>query len=203
MFRPLLSKYYGLIGKMYAPPAHMIGQQSLSSQYQPRIRREEISRNMAAHTYFNPAEDPSRVAFMDMAPINSRTDDRDVRQSQPYVAQMNTSSMNSSTMNNPYFQKYDITQDPRNVSREINGAVYEEKNIPGGRGSSESKSIMDRGFHHRWIDPNQVKIDTEHRIMGSVATRPMQSTFIKRDYSMPMQSNNNYGSGAGANATGW
>lgn len=172
-----------------------VGQQALASQYQPRIRREEISRNMAAHVYFNPSDDPSRVAFMDMAPINSRTDSRDVRQSQPYVPQTN-----SATMNNPYFQKYDITQDPRNVSREINGAVYEDKNIRGSRGSSESKAIMERGFHHRWIDPDQVKIDTEQRIMGSIATRPSQSTFIKRDYGAPGGSG---AGGSGAGATGW
>ena len=70
---------------MYDTPSYgaPVGQQALASQYQPRIRREEISRNMAAHVYFNPSDDPSRVAFMDMAPINSRTDSRDVRQSQP------------------------------------------------------------------------------------------------------------------------
>ncbi len=92
-----------------------------------------------------------------MAPLNARTHTRDVRQSQPYVPQLNTN-----TANNPYFQKFDITQDPRNVVRELQGSVYE------------------RGFQHAWVNEEELKRETEERLRGGEGIRPMQSNFISR-----------------------
>lgn len=142
-------------------------------QFQPRIRREDTTG--AAYTYFTQQLDPEKMQqsrpFMDMAPINSRTDTRDVRQSQPYVPKLN----NSATMGNPYFQKFDITQDPRNVARELQGVVYEDRSIRG-----QTNHIAERSLQQRWIPPDQVKTDLETMLKGRELTQPQLTTLISR-----------------------
>jgi hypothetical protein len=131
-----------------------------------------------------------KLPFMDMAPINTRVDDRDFYQSQSYSPNLNTT-----TANNPYFQKYDVTQDPRNVTRELQGAVFEE------RGRKQMKSLVKRNFQHAWVDEDELKKEVEERLRGTQVMRPEQSTFISRS--------NNYVSGTdvqggvGAGATHW
>jgi hypothetical protein len=56
--------------------------------------------------------------FFDMAPLSSRTDVRDFRQSKPY----DSSGPNLSL--NPFFDRYDPTRDPRNMIREVRSVVY-------------------------------------------------------------------------------
>lgn len=79
----------------------------------------------------------------DMAPQSSRTDKRDYRQAQPYVANGPSLAMN------PYFDRYDPTRDPRNMIREVRNAVYEEKEAD--RGLEESKRLGARGYMSRWM----------------------------------------------------
>jgi hypothetical protein len=128
-------------------------------EFTPRIRREKPVQPIP-HTAVDAVHRPRiygnndtdtftsahKTPFMDMAPISSRSDTRDMRQSQPYIPQLNTN-----TMNNPYFQKFDITQDPRNVTRELQGAVYEE------RGRKQSRELVQRGFQHAWVDETELK----------------------------------------------
>lgn len=49
---------------------------------------------------------------------------------------------------NPYFNKYNVSGDSKNIVRELRGAVYEDIQD---RGVSESKRMMDRNFENRWI----------------------------------------------------
>jgi len=121
-----------------------------------------------------------KPAFYDMAPQSSRTDKRDYRQSQPYVAKGPSLAMN------PYFDRYDPTRDPRNMIREVRNAVYEEKEAD--RGLAESKKLTARGYMSRWMpegsseedlraslqayDIMRPKVDditTDYRSMGSAA----------------------------------
>jgi hypothetical protein len=175
-----------------AQPTNQLYIASSGSQpaFQPRIRREQ-SVQSTPFIHLNQGIESNIVQsrpFMDMAPINTRTDMRDMRQSQPYVAQVNTS-----TANNPYFQKFDITQDPRNVTRELQGAVYEDRSI---RGSKQSKSLMERGLQHSWIDPDEIKNDIESRLKGTEVMRPSQSTLIRRDYGPSNSASNSIGAGS-------
>jgi hypothetical protein len=178
-----------------AQPANQLYIASNGSQaaFQPRIRRENAIES-TPFIHLNQGIE-SNIAqsrpFMDMAPINSRSDIRDMRQSQPYVAQVNTS-----TANNPYFQKFDITQDPRNVTRELQSVVYEDKSI---RGSKQSKALMERGMQHSWIDPIELKNDIESRLKGTEVMRPSQSTLIRRNYNTSDSASNSIGAGS----TGW
>jgi len=80
--------------------------------------------------------------IMDMAPLPSRTDSRDFRQSQPYIP----SGPNLSE--NPFFDRYDPTRDPKNMVREVRSAVYEIKDTD--RGIKESERIRQRTFADRY-----------------------------------------------------
>jgi len=84
-----------------------------------------------------------KPTYYDMAPQSSRTDKRDYRQSQPYVAGGPSLAMN------PYFDRYDPTRDPRNMIREVRNAVYEEKEAD--RGLEESQRLTARGYMSRWV----------------------------------------------------
>jgi hypothetical protein len=173
---------------------------SLRPEFTPRIRREKAVTlthtgvdNIYHPRVYNdgvPANLTKKEApYMDMAPINTRTDTRDVRQSQPYIPQLNTS-----TANNSYFQKFDITQDPRNVTRELQSSVYEERT--GSR--KEGKTLLQRGFQHAWVNEDDLKRETEERLRGGEVMRPMQSGFISRTNSQI-----NGGGSIGAGSTHW
>ena len=93
--------------------------------------------------YKKPNYKISNIPYMDMSPINSRTDQRDYRQSQPFVAG------GPDLAYNPYFDRYDPVTDPRNAVRELRSVVYEDKG--GSRGEYESQKLLRRNFENRWI----------------------------------------------------
>lgn len=82
------------------------------------------------------------TVYQDMAPLSSRTDIRDFRQSQPYDPTAPNLSLN------PFFDRYDPTRDPRNMVREVRSAVYEPKVAD--RGLAESERIRARTFTNRY-----------------------------------------------------
>lgn len=49
---------------------------------------------------------------------------------------------------NPYFDKFDVTNNSRNMARELRSVVYEDV---GDRGIEESKKLLGRAFENRWI----------------------------------------------------
>lgn len=99
----------------------------------------------------------------DMNPINSRTVERDYRQAQPFVAG------GGSLGHNPYFQKFDVTRDPRNVARELTAAVY-EYNAP--RGQEASQKLLDRQIQHLNVPEALVKATYEKAIDVYAGIRP-------------------------------
>jgi len=80
--------------------------------------------------------------FMDMAPLSSRTDPRDFRQSQPYIPS------GPNLAENPFFDRYDPTRDPKNMVREVRSAVYELQEAD--RGIQESARLRERTFTDRY-----------------------------------------------------
>ncbi len=111
-------------------------------------------------------------AFNDMNPINTRTVTRDYRQAQPFVAGAGKLG------DNPYFQKYDVATDPRNVVRELQGAVY-EYNAP--RDQEVSQKLLSRNFETLHVPEAQVKKSYEQAIDVFAGIRPklndMKATF--------------------------
>lgn len=108
----------------------------------------------------------------DMNPINTRTVERDYRQAQPFVAGGGDLGKNA------YFQKYDVTSDPRNVARELNAAVY-EYNPP--RGQETSQRILGRQIQHLTVPENITKVSYEKAIDVYSGIKPklnnMKATF--------------------------
>ena len=88
--------------------------------------------------------------FFDMAPLSSRTDTRDFRQSKPY------DSTGPSLALNPFFDRYDPTRDPRNMIREVRSVVYELKEAD--RGIQESERIRERAFTNRTMPEGSTSI---------------------------------------------
>jgi len=91
------------------------------------------------------------TVYQDMAPLSSRTDIRDFRQSQPYDPTAPNLSLN------PFFDRYDPTRDPRNMVREVRSAVYEPKEAD--RGLTESERIRARTFTNRYMAEDQTPVD--------------------------------------------
>jgi hypothetical protein len=91
------------------------------------------------------AVERERLAAYDMQPLASRTDKRDYRQAQPFVADGPGLALN------PFFDRYDPTRDPRNMIREVRAAVYEEKEPD--RGLAESRRLQERELTNRWVAP--------------------------------------------------
>lgn len=118
-------------------------------QFSLRSRREQPVRdlfNARQYEHWNtdapgPVQnfpDTGRQApHQDMNPINTRTVTRDYRQAQPFIAK------DDQLGKNPYFQKFDVASDPRNVVRELRAAVY-EYNPP--RDQEVSNRMLSRNF---------------------------------------------------------
>lgn len=117
---------------------------------------------------YNRADQNAQAPFYDMAPLSARTDERNFIQSPQFVAG------GAALTNNPYFQKYDVTQDPRNVARELRGAVYE---TPGDRGLMESKRMLERQFTAQYVPAEQTRQDTETIIAGRDRLMPEMDDF--------------------------
>lgn len=103
------------------------------------------------------------VAY-DMAPLSSRTDKRDYRQSVPFDVNGPSLAMN------PYFDRYDPTRDPRNAIRELRGVVYEEKESD--RGLRESGCLLSRAAMNRWMPEGASEDDFRASLQAYEVMRP-------------------------------
>jgi hypothetical protein len=90
------------------------------------------------------------TVYQDMAPLSSRTDIRDFRQSQPYDPTAPNLSLN------PFFDRYDPTRDPRNMVREVRAVVYEPKEAD--RGIEGSERIRARTFTNRYMEEDKTPV---------------------------------------------
>ena len=153
-------------------------------QFSIRSRREQPVRdvfNARQYEHWNTdAPGPTQnfpdkgtsAPFSDMNPINTRTVTRDYRQAQPFVVD------DGKLGKNPYFEKFDVATDPRNVARELQGAVY-EYNPP--RGQEVSQRLLSRNFTNLHVPESQVKKSYEEAIDVYAGIRPklndMKATF--------------------------
>jgi len=110
-----------------------------------RSQSEDVSKNTDSHV-----PKSLQTTFMDMAPLSSRTDPRDFRQSQPYIPS------GPNLAENPFFDRYDPTRDPKNMVREVRSAVYELKEAD--RGLSESERLRQRTFTDRYEKEGETSI---------------------------------------------
>jgi hypothetical protein len=124
----------------------------------------------SAYGIYNRKDQNAQAVFNDQMPNTARTDQRSFLQAQPYVATADQLS------GNPYFQKYDVQSDPRNVSRELRGAVYE---TPEDRGQMESKRMLERQFTAAYIPPEVTQQILETNIMARDKLMPAMDDMTK------------------------
>jgi hypothetical protein len=113
----------------------------------------------------NTQEGLSRTPAYDMAPLSSRTDKRDYRQAQPFVAKGPSLAMN------PYFDRYDPTRDPRNAIRELRGVVYEDKEAD--RGLEESLRLAARFSQTRWAEDDAAEKEVTSALSAYERMKPV------------------------------
>lgn len=117
----------------------------------------------------------STSRYQDMNPEASRTNHKNYLQAQPYVVDPSITQIGK----NPYFQNFDITQDPRNVVRELRNAVTETK---GDRGIAESKDLLTRQMGNRWVGPDVVAAQNMDVLSAYDRVMKPQTNDMKRSY---------------------
>ena len=85
------------------------------------------------------------------------------------LVQAQKTELINSMSQNPYFDKYDVASDSRNVSRELRSVVYEDI---GDRGEEESKKLLGRAFENRWIPGGHAKETGLNRVEAFELLRP-------------------------------
>jgi hypothetical protein len=112
------------------------------------IKESELYRNNVPED--TKKDSKNTVSYMDMAPLSSRTDKRDFRQSVPF------DPTGAKLSQNPFFDRYDPTRDPRNMVRELRSVVYELKQAD--RGLKESEELRRRNFANRTLKEGETPI---------------------------------------------
>jgi hypothetical protein len=107
---------------------------------------------------------------MDMMANSARLDRRDNRPAPSFEAD------GPQLVGNPYFDKYDVASDPRNVARELQGAVYEDRED---RGLAESKRLLQRSFDSRWTTKEQTERDIQERVEAGFTLLPALNDMTK------------------------
>ena len=102
-----------------------------------------------------------RAPMYDMAPNTSRTQSKEYRTQPRYDVDA------ARGVANPFFAKYDTTSDPRNMTRELRGSVYEDKNVGY---ATESAKLLERNFDQRWLSAEAVK----EQARAAEALRPLK-----------------------------
>lgn len=85
-----------------------------------------------------------QAPFYDMLPSDSRMNSRSYRSQPRFDADSSRGAQN------PYFDKYSVTDDSRNMTRELKASVYEDKNTGY---VEESNKLLQRNFDNRWLNP--------------------------------------------------
>jgi hypothetical protein len=70
---------------------------------------------------------------------------------------------------NPYFDQHAASYDPRNVARELRGAVKEDKTD---RGVAESKRLLSRGFSGRYVPEGYAEVEQLNSLQAFEMLRP-------------------------------
>lgn len=116
-------------------------------------------------------KDPNAVAaFYDQMPGTARTDQRSFLQARTY------DPAGAPLADNPYFQKYDVASDPRNVSRELRGAVFES---PEDRGLAESNRILERQFTAQVVPATKTKETVEDLMSARASLMPVMNDMTR------------------------
>lgn len=155
------------------PQMQLRARRELPTRDAVNVRKVEHWRTDVPNPRANVVDTSKKGVTYDMSPTFSRNLDSELfRQSQLFVTD------GSQLQQNPYFQKYDITNDPRNVARELQAAVVETK-AP--RSENESQRMYARSFQHRYIPEPTTNAVIDEALQAYDKLRPkmnnMKATF--------------------------
>jgi hypothetical protein len=148
-----------------------------------RSRREASTRDTANARNFelwqtdgkygiqNRPDPNARAPFHEFLPINSRTVERDYRGQPRFDPGGDKLDMN------PYFNKYATNYDSRNAVRELQSAVYEDKDK---EGIQETRSFLKRSIDNRYLYATDLGALAE----AAVSMRPLRDD-ITTNYRQP------------------
>lgn len=150
------------------PQMTLRSRHELSTRDTVNARNYELWQTDGRYGVYNRPDLNAQAPMFDQMPLTSRTDDRSYMQSQTFVAG------GAALGENPYFKKYDVSQDPRNVSRELRGAVFES---PEDRGLKESRRMLERQFTAAAMPAQLTLEDTETRIRARDQLMPAMDDY--------------------------
>jgi hypothetical protein len=107
----------------------------------------------------------------DMNPISSRLDPRNFTQARSF------DEMGPSLAQNPFFDRYDPTRDPRNAVRELRSVVNEDNYEE--RGVKVSRHLLERGFNSRWVPEGYAEHEKMDTLLAYETIRPKQDSWEK------------------------
>ena len=137
----------------------------LSTRDAANARNYEHWQTDGKYGIYNRPDMNAQAPFHESLPINSRMVERRYHP-QPRFVEDNWSERTSTGPRplgrdaghrggmNPYFDKYDTAYDSRNMIRELQSVVYEDK---GFEYLPQSRAIVTRGVEHRWLDGKQIQ----------------------------------------------
>jgi hypothetical protein len=114
-----------------------------------RLYRENLT---SAPPNIPQASSPERTALLGsirlvLAQLDMNPDSADLKADYRSLLQRLKQADLDSLSQNPYFEKYDIASDSRNIVRELRGSVHEDVVD---RGESESHRLLERTMQGRW-----------------------------------------------------
>jgi hypothetical protein len=149
---------------------------ALLPQFTTRVRREVDTKDAINARNFEQWQTDGRYGtydrpnlneqrpFMDMNPTPSRTDQRKMSGAPRYEISDLKLEMN------PYFDKYNIVDDPMNAARELTSVVYENKKD---RGYKESSELLKRQFMNQFVSGDQLNQMTKLRLDAQLKMMPI------------------------------
>jgi hypothetical protein len=122
---------------MLSPAAGLLVRREILNRDQINAKNYEHWQTDGKYSAYN-RPDLNKVApHMDMLPNSSRTNNRSYRQAPIYTA----AAGDVDFYRNAYFNGVDIKTDPRNITRELRGAVFEQRDD---RGRAENAALNAR-----------------------------------------------------------
>lgn len=152
------------------PPQSMSirSRREVSTRDAANARNFELWQTDGKYGIQNRPDPNARAPFHEFMPINSRF------VTTQYSGQPRYDVEASKGGTNPYFDKYPASYDSRNAVREVQSAVYEDKDY---EFLSKDRTFLTRAMDHRFIDQEEMK-----RMADTAASmKPLRDDFQK-DY---------------------
>jgi len=152
------------------PPQQMSlrSRREVSTRDAANARNYELWQTDGKYGIQNRPDLNAQAPFLDIQPINSRSIERNYRTQPRFDQAGSQGGMNS------YFDKYDSASDSRNAIRELQGAVYEDKDR---EGIGSTKSFLTRSMDNHYLNTDQLQALAE----SVTNLRPLRDDYQK-DY---------------------